>query len=216
MRRRQKHGDECRRRPLGDRPIPIHCCLPVHCCLPASRSHSPYSWPQLNGNAATDERSRPCQDGRRAAVACGITGAFTSEHAATRTTCGDRVFNDANSPCPRHRIHARRSGRRKNTDRRSRTTCWQDVSSSSNHAETTSTSPRRLPGSVSNPSETRASVIGCCGWSSTGYVPPTRRYRLTAWRRLRPRKLRDPLGEWPLRFCEDDWRVSRRQLRYLD
>jgi hypothetical protein len=188
----------------------------IHCCLAAARSHSPYSWPQLNGNAATDERSRPCQDGRHTVVARGITGDFTAEHAATRTTCGDRVFNDANSPCPRHRIHARRSGRRKNTDRRSRTTCWQDVSSSSNHAETTSTSPRRLPGSVSNPSETRASVIGCCGWSSTGYVPPTRRYRLTAWRRLRPRKLRDPLGEWPLRFCEDDWRVSRRQLRYLD
>ena len=50
----------------------------------------------------------------------------------------------------------------------------------------------------------------------TGYVPPTRRYRLISWRRLHPRKLRDTLGEWPLRFCEDDWRVSRRQLRYLD
>ena len=106
MRRRQKHGDECRRRPLGDRHISIRCCLP------ASRSHSPYTWPQLNGNAATDERSRPRQDGRGAVVARGITGAFTAEHAATRTTCGDRVFNDANSPCRRHRPHARGSGHR--------------------------------------------------------------------------------------------------------
>ena len=112
MRRRQTHRDECRRRPLGDRPIPIHCCLPVHCCLPASRSHSPYSWPQLNGNAATDERSRPRQDGRHTVVARGITGDFTAEHAAAGTACGDGVFNGANSPCRCHRIHARRSGRR--------------------------------------------------------------------------------------------------------
>jgi len=46
----------------------------------------------IDGNAATDERSRPRQDGRGAAVAGGITGAFTAEHAATRTGCGDRVF----------------------------------------------------------------------------------------------------------------------------
>jgi hypothetical protein len=30
--------------------------------------------------------------------------------------------------------------------------------------------PPPLPGSASNPSETRVSVIGCCGWSSTGYA----------------------------------------------
>jgi hypothetical protein len=36
---------------------------------------------------------------------------------------------------------------------------------------------------VSNPSETRVSVIGCCGWSSTGYVPPTRRHRPASRRR---------------------------------
>jgi hypothetical protein len=80
--------------------------------LPASRSHSPYSWPQLNGNAATDERSRPRQDGRHTVVARGITGDFTPEHAAAGTACGDGVFNGANSPCRCHRIHARRSGRR--------------------------------------------------------------------------------------------------------
>jgi hypothetical protein len=34
---------------------------------------------------------------------------------------------------------------------------------------------------VSNPSETRVGVIGCCGWSSTGYVPPTRRHRPASW-----------------------------------
>jgi AcrR family transcriptional regulator len=98
---------------------------------------------------------------------------------------------------------ARTLTRRRADDERS--SCQLARSAGGATSPTCSTSPRPLPGSVSNPSETRVSVIGCCGWSSTGYVPPTRRYRLTAWRRLHPRKLRDPLGEWLLRFCEDDW-----------
>jgi len=65
----------------------------------------------IDGNAATDERSRPRQDGRGAAVAGGITGAFTAEHAATRTGCGDRVFRRrelAVSASPHSRSEERR------------------------------------------------------------------------------------------------------------
>ena len=53
----------------------------------------------IDGNAATDERSRPRQDGRHTVVARGITGDFSPEHAAAGTACGDGVFNGANSPC---------------------------------------------------------------------------------------------------------------------
>jgi len=65
----------------------------------------------IDGNAATDERSRPRQDGRGAVVAGGITGAFTAEHAATRTGCGDRVFRRrelAVSASPHSRSEERR------------------------------------------------------------------------------------------------------------
>ena len=68
----------------------------------------------IDGNAATDERSRPRQDGRGAVVAGGITGAFTAEHAATRTGCGDRVFRRrelAVSVSPHSRSEERASDR---------------------------------------------------------------------------------------------------------
>jgi hypothetical protein len=80
----------------------------------------------LNGNAATDERSRPRQDGRHTVVARGITGDFTAEHAAAGTACGDGVFNGATRRVGVTAFTLGGAGVEKNTDRRSRTAWWQD------------------------------------------------------------------------------------------
>jgi hypothetical protein len=77
----------------------------------------------IDGNAATDERSR-----RRLTVeACGargIAGPFTQstqQPGLAATVCSTTELAVSVSP------HSRsRSGRRINTDSRSRTTCWQD------------------------------------------------------------------------------------------